>query len=66
MRKKKTRLCYDFHVDSIVCVVAPKGTDEKTLIELAKQKLIDKINNDDITFISDNVFENGVNVSKKL
>jgi len=55
---KKTRLCYDFHVDSIVCVYAPQGTDEKTLIELAKQKLIDKINNDDITFICDNAFEN--------
>jgi hypothetical protein len=57
---------YDFHIDSIVCVDAPVGTDPDTLIEQAKQKLIDKINNDDIAFICDNIFENGVNVSKKL
>ena len=47
---------YDFHIDSIVCVDAPVGTDPDTLIEQAKQKLVDKINNDDITFICDNIF----------
>ncbi len=49
---------YDFHVDSIVCVDAPVGTDPDTLIEQAKQKLIDKIINDDITFVCDSIFEN--------
>ena len=63
-----SKATYDFHIDSIVCVHAPVGTDTDTLIEQAKQKLIDRINNDDITFICDNIFENGVNVTlqKKL
>ena len=48
---------YDFSVDSIVVVDAPIGTDPDTLIEQAKQKLIDRIREGDITFRFENIFD---------
>ena len=48
---------YDFSVDSVVAVDAPIGTDPDTLIEQAKQKLIDRIREGDITFRFENIFD---------
>ena len=48
---------YDFSVDSVVAVDAPIGTDPDTLIEEAKQKLIERIQEGDITFRFENVFD---------
>lgn len=44
------KVSYDFSVDSIVAVDAPIGTDPDTLIEEAKQKLIERIEEGNITF----------------
>tara|TARA_R100000005_G_scaffold46419_1_gene22122 strand:+ start:786 stop:998 length:213 start_codon:yes stop_codon:yes gene_type:complete len=48
---------YDFSVDSVVVVDAPIGTDPDTLIEEAKQKLIERIQEGDITFRFENIFD---------
>lgn len=48
---------YDFSVDSVVAVNAPIGTDPDTLIEQVKQKLIERIREDDITFRFENIFD---------
>ena len=48
---------YDFSVDSVVVVDAPIGTDPDSLIEEAKQKLIERIQEGDITFRFENVFD---------
>lgn len=48
---------YDFTVDSIVSVDAPIGTDPETLIRSAKIKLIERINEDDVTLIFDTIFD---------
>jgi len=54
-------ISYDFSLDSIVAVDAPIGTDPDTLIEQAKQKLIQRIQEDDVTIVFENIFdsENG-------
>jgi hypothetical protein len=49
---------YDFRIDSIVAVDAPIGTDPDTLIEQAKQKLIQRIQEDDVTFVFENIYDN--------
>jgi len=51
------KVSYDFSVDSIVAVDAPIGTDPDTLIEEAKQKLIERIEEGDITFLFENIFD---------
>tara|TARA_Y100001934_G_C12240343_1_gene719978 strand:+ start:956 stop:1183 length:228 start_codon:yes stop_codon:yes gene_type:complete len=48
---------YDFGLDSIIVVDAPIGTDPDTLIEQAKQKLIERIREGDITFRFENIFD---------
>lgn len=48
---------YDFSLDSIVAVDAPIGTDPDTLIEQAKQKLIQRIQEDDVTIVFENIFD---------
>jgi len=48
---------YDFSLDSIVAVDAPIGTDPDTLIEQAKQKLIQRIREDDVTIVFENIFD---------
>ena len=48
---------YDFSIDNVVAVDAPIGTDPDTLIEEAKQKLIERIQEGDITFRFENVFD---------
>ena len=48
---------YDFSLDSIVAVDAPIGTDPDTLIEQAKQKLIQRIQEDDVTIVFDTIFD---------
>ena len=48
---------YDFSVDSIVAIDAPIGTDPETLIRSAKIKLIERINEDDITIVFENIFD---------
>ena len=52
---------YDFSLDSIVVVDAPIGTNPDTLIEQAKQKLIQRIQEDDVSIVFENIFdsENG-------
>ncbi len=50
-------ITYDFTVDSIVSVDAPIGTDPETLIRSAKIKLIERINEDDVTLIFDTIFD---------
>ena len=49
---------YDFRIDSIVAVDAPIGTDPDTLIEQAKQKLIQRIQEDDVTIVFENIYDN--------
>ena len=48
---------YDFSLDSLVAVDAPIGTDPDTLIEQAKQKLIQRIQEDDVTIVFENIFD---------
>jgi hypothetical protein len=50
-------ISYDFSLDSIVAVDAPIGTDPDTLIEQAKQKLIQRIFEDDCTMVFENIFD---------
>ena len=47
---------YDFSLDSIVAVDAPIGTDPDTLIEQAKQKLVERILTDDVTIVFENIY----------
>ena len=48
---------YDFTVDSIVSVDAPIGTDPETLIRSAKIKLVERINENDVTLVFDTIFD---------
>lgn len=49
---------YDFGLDSIVAVDAPIGTDPDTLIQQVKQKLIQRIQEDDVTIVFENIYDN--------
>jgi hypothetical protein len=51
------KVSYDFSLGSIIAVDAPIGTDPDTLIEQAKQKLIQRIQEDDVTFVFENIFD---------
>jgi hypothetical protein len=51
------KVSYDFAVDNIIAVDAPIGTDPDTLVEQAKQKLIERIQEGDITFTFENIFD---------
>lgn len=53
-----SNITYDFGIDSIVAVDAPIGTDPDTLIEQAKQKLIQRIKEDDVTIVFENIYDN--------
>jgi len=48
---------YDFSLDSIVAVDAPIGTDPDTLIEQAKQKLLERLLTDDVTIVFENIYD---------
>jgi hypothetical protein len=48
---------YDFGLDSIVAVDAPIGTDPDTLIEQVKEKLIQRIREDDVTIVFENIYD---------
>ena len=48
---------YDFGLDSIVAVDAPIGTDPDTLIEQVKEKLIQRIQEDDVTIVFENIYD---------
>jgi hypothetical protein len=48
---------YDFSLDSIVAVDAPIGTDPDTLIEQVKEKLIQRIREDDVTIVFENIYD---------
>lgn len=50
-------ISYDFGLDSIIAVDAPIGTDPDTLIEQAKQKLIQRIQEDDVTIVFENIYD---------
>ena len=51
------KVSYDFAVDNVIAVDAPIGTDPDTLVEQAKQKLIERIQEGDITFTFENIFD---------
>jgi len=51
------KVSYDFVVDNVIAVDAPIGTDPDTLIEQVKVKLIERIQEGDITFMFENVFD---------
>jgi len=55
------KVSYDFAVDNLIAVDAPIGTDPDTLIEQVKAKFIKRIQDGDITFTFENIFdaENG-------
>lgn len=53
---------YDFTVDSIVSVDAPIGTDPETLIRSAKIKLVERINENDVTLVFDTIFDSETGV----
>ena len=48
---------YDFSLDSIVAIDAPIGTDPDTLIEQVKQKLVERILNDEVEFRFENIYD---------
>ena len=48
---------YDFSLDSIVAIDAPIGTDPDTLIEQAKQKLVERILTDDVVIVFENIYD---------
>ena len=48
---------YDFNLDSIVAIDAPIGTDPDTLIEQVKQKLVERILNDEVEFRFENIYD---------
>ena len=52
-----SNISYDFAVDNIIAVDAPIGTDPDTLIEQVKVKLIERIQEGDITFTFENIFD---------
>jgi hypothetical protein len=52
-----SKVTYDFTVDNILTVDAPIGTDPDTLIEQVKTKLIERIQEGDITFRFENIFD---------
>ena len=51
------KVSYDFAVDNVIAIDAPIGTDPDTLVEQVKQKLIERIQEGDITFMFENVFD---------
>jgi hypothetical protein len=52
-----SKVSYDFIVDNLIAIDAPIGTDPDTLIEQVKQKLIERIQEGDITFMFQNIFD---------
>jgi hypothetical protein len=52
-----SNISYDFAIDNIIAVDAPMGTDPDTLIEQCKVKLIERIQEGDITFTFENIFD---------
>lgn len=48
---------YDFSIDSIVAVDAPIGTDPDILMAEVKLKLVDRIMNNDVTIVFENIFD---------
>ncbi len=57
LETKSKNVSYDFSLDSIVAVEAPIGTDPDTLIEQVKQKLIQRIQEDDVTIVFENIYD---------
>ena len=52
-----SNISYDFAVDNVIAVDAPIGTDPDTLIEQVKVKLIERIQEGDISFTFENIFD---------
>ena len=51
------KIAYDFTLDSCVAIDAPIGTDPDTLIEQAKAKFVERILDNDITVVFENIFD---------
>ena len=51
------KVSYDFTLDSIVAVDAPVGTDPETLVEQAKAKFVQRILEDDVSVVFENIFD---------
>ena len=54
---KGKKVNYDFTVESLVSVEAPKGTDPETLVELAMAKLVERTKEGDIALMFDTCFD---------
>ena len=53
---------YDFVLDTCVAVDAPIGTDPETLIEQAKAEVVQRILEDDIVVVFENIFDSETGV----
>ena len=51
------KVSYDFVLDSCVAVDAPIGTDPETLIEQAKAKFVQRILDNDVSVVFENIFD---------
>ena len=51
------KVSYDFTLDSCVAVKAPIGTDPETLIEQAKALFVERILEDDVSVVFENIFD---------
>ena len=51
------KVSYDFVLDSCVAVDAPVGTNPETLIEQAKTKFIERILENDVSIVFENIFD---------
>ena len=51
------KVSYDFTLDSCVAVDAPIGTDPETLIEQAKAKFLERILDNDVQIVFENIFD---------
>jgi len=51
------KVSYDFVLDSCVAVNAPIGTNPETLIEQAKAKFIERILDNDVSVVFENIFD---------
>ena len=52
------KVTYDFHVESIITIEASENARLEDLLRSAKIKLVERVNNNDITIVLDGSFEN--------
>ena len=52
------KVTYDFHVESIITIEASENARLEDLLRSAKIRLVERVNNNDITIVLDGSFEN--------